>query len=149
MEKKLAWPAWPTFHTACRGRQRLRADGSCPFWWPLAGSGSLSASRCPGSGLRWAVWTGGWQSHLEQTDKHGQQNVSSSWQHTTPNKHAGCNLEVVWLWPVMANIRLIWLTASSSVLFFPKKAQTILCKTDPDPIWMTWSGFRQMHLVWK
>ena len=32
---------------------------------------------------------------------------------------------------------------------FPKKAWIILCKTDPDPIWMAWSGFGQTHLVQK
>ena len=32
---------------------------------------------------------------------------------------------------------------------FPKKAWIILRKTDPDPIWMAWSGFSQTHLVWK
>ena len=32
---------------------------------------------------------------------------------------------------------------------FPKKARMRLCKTDPDPIWMAWSGFGQTHLVWK
>ena len=32
---------------------------------------------------------------------------------------------------------------------FPKKKWIILCKTDPDPIWMVWSGFDQTHLVWK
>ena len=32
---------------------------------------------------------------------------------------------------------------------FPKKAWTILCKTDLDPIWKAWSRFGQMHLVWK
>ena len=32
---------------------------------------------------------------------------------------------------------------------FPKKAWIILCKTDPDLIWMAWSGFGQTHLVWK
>ena len=32
---------------------------------------------------------------------------------------------------------------------FPKKARIILRKTDPDPIWMAWSGFGQTHLVWK
>ena len=32
---------------------------------------------------------------------------------------------------------------------FPKKARIILCKTDPDPNWMAWSGFGQTHLVWK
>ena len=25
----------------------------------------------------------------------------------------------------------------------------MLRKTDPDPIWMVWSGFGQTHLVWK
>ena len=29
----------------------------------------------------------------------------------------------------------------------PKKAWTILCKTNLNLIWMTWSGFGQMHLV--
>ena len=24
-----------------------------------------------------------------------------------------------------------------------------MCKTDPDPIWVAWSGFGQTHLVWK
>ena len=33
------------------------------------------------------------------------------------------------------------LPASSSVPYF--------CKTDPDPIWMAWSGFGQTHLVQK
>ena len=32
---------------------------------------------------------------------------------------------------------------------FPKKAWAILCKTDPDPIWMAWPGFGQTHVVWK
>ena len=32
---------------------------------------------------------------------------------------------------------------------FPKKAWIILCKTNLDLIWMAWSGFGQMHLVWK
>ena len=30
---------------------------------------------------------------------------------------------------------------------FPKTAWIILCKPDPDPIWMAWSGFVQTHLV--
>ena len=30
---------------------------------------------------------------------------------------------------------------------FPKKAWTILCKTNLNPIWIAWSGFGQMHLV--
>ena len=32
---------------------------------------------------------------------------------------------------------------------FPKKEWIILYNTDPDPIWMAWSGFGQTHLVWK
>ena len=32
---------------------------------------------------------------------------------------------------------------------FPKKAWIILCRTDPDPIWMAWSWFGQTHLVQK
>ena len=32
---------------------------------------------------------------------------------------------------------------------FPKKEWIILCKTDPDLIWMAWSGSGQTHLVWK
>ena len=46
-------------------------------------------------------------------------------------------------------ICLIELPASDSVPFFPKKARITLCKTDPDPIWMAWSGFSQTHLVRK
>ena len=30
---------------------------------------------------------------------------------------------------------------------FPKKAWTILCKTDPDRIWMAWSWFGKTRLV--
>ena len=50
-------------------------------------------------------------------------------------KHAGSNPETFRLQPVMA--------------FTPKKAWIILCKTDPDPIWMACSRFDQTHLVWK
>ena len=32
---------------------------------------------------------------------------------------------------------------------FPKTTWIILYKTDPDLIWMAWSGFGQTHLVWK
>ena len=32
---------------------------------------------------------------------------------------------------------------------FPKKAWAVLCKTDPDSIWMAWPGFGQTHVVWK
>ena len=32
---------------------------------------------------------------------------------------------------------------------FQKKAWITLCKTDPYPIWVAWSGFGQTHLVWK
>ena len=39
----------------------------------------------------------------------------------------------------------------SSVFFFflTKKAWVILCKTDPDLIWMAWSWFGETHLVRK
>ena len=47
---------------------------------------------------------------------------------------------------ILCRIRL---PASVSAPFFPKKAWIILCKTDPDPIWMAWSGFGQTRLVWK
>ena len=32
---------------------------------------------------------------------------------------------------------------------FPKTSRIIVCRTDPDSIWMAWSGFGQTHLVWK
>jgi len=32
---------------------------------------------------------------------------------------------------------------------FTKKAWITLCKTDPDLIWVAWSGSGQTHLVWK
>ena len=32
---------------------------------------------------------------------------------------------------------------------FAKTAWIILCKTDPDPIWMVWWGFGQIHFVWN
>ena len=35
----------------------------------------------------------------------------------------------------------------SSIL--PKKAWIVLCKTNPDPIWMSWSGFGQTYVVLK
>ena len=43
----------------------------------------------------------------------------------------------------------IRLPASVSVALFPKKVWIVLRKTDPDLIWMAWSGFGQTHLVWK
>ena len=43
----------------------------------------------------------------------------------------------------------IRLPASVSVPFFPKKAWLTVCKTDPDPIWMAWSGSGQTQLFWK
>ena len=46
----------------------------------------------------------------------------------------------------MCQIRL---PASVSGSVFPKNAWIILRKTDPDPVWMVWSGFGQTHLVWK
>ena len=41
---------------------------------------------------------------------------------------------------------------TSHVRFGPilaQKARFIMCKTDPNPIWMSWSGFGQTHLVRK
>ena len=35
----------------------------------------------------------------------------------------------------------------SSIL--SKKARILLCKTDPHPLWIAWSGFGQTHLVLK
>ena len=32
---------------------------------------------------------------------------------------------------------------------FPKKAQITICRTNPFPIWMAWSGFGQMYLARK
>ena len=43
----------------------------------------------------------------------------------------------------------IRLPASVSGSVFPKNAWIILRKTDPDPIWMAWSGFGPTHPVWK
>ena len=42
----------------------------------------------------------------------------------------------------------IQLPASVSAPFFFQRRHG-LCKTDPDPIRMAWSGFVQTHLVWK
>ena len=48
--------------------------------------------------------------------------------------------------------RLYIIYPTSSIRFssvFPKKAWIVLHKTDLDLIWMVWSGFGQIHLVWK
>ena len=79
-----------------------------------------------------------------------------------PNKHARSNSEAFWLRPVMAitdSYGHYGLRAARTgphdfphpVRFriFAKKARITLCKTDPDPIWMAWSGFGQTHLVQK
>ena len=56
-------------------------------------------------------------------------------------------------WARLYIICQIWLRGfhSSKIVDFtlPKKVQIIMCKTDLDLIWMAWSGFGQMHLVWK
>ena len=83
-----------------------------------------------------------------------------------PSNHAGSDPEAFWLRPVMAitasvqpeSGRIVYAGSDFPhpfqfrffvVVFFPKKARIILRKTDPDPIWMAWSGFGQTHLVWK
>ena len=77
-----------------------------------------------------------------------------------PSKHAGSDPEAFWLRPVVAVTASVhcqnragshmpdstYRIRFSSV--FPK-AWIILRKTDPDPMWMAWSGFDQTHLVWK
>ena len=78
------------------------------------------------------------------------------------SKHAGSDPEALGLWPVYGHYgqraarfgpdSIIMLDLTSHICFssiFPKKAWIILCKTDPDPIWMAWPGFGQMPLVWK
>ena len=77
-----------------------------------------------------------------------------------PSKHAGSDPEAFWLWPVMAIVasvqpelgRYYMLDPTSCIHFssvFPLEAWIILCRTNPDPIWMACSGFGQTHLVWK
>ena len=73
-----------------------------------------------------------------------------------PSNHAGFDSEAFWLRPVMAitasvqpelgrnRVCRIRLSASVSAPFFQRK-----CKTDPDPMWMSWSGFGQTHRVRK
>ena len=73
-----------------------------------------------------------------------------------PSNHAGSDSEAFWLRPVMAitasvQPELGWncvcrirLSASVSAPFFQRK-----CKTDPDPMWMSWSGSGQTHRVRK
>ena len=58
------------------------------------------------------------------------------------------------LWPACSQNRagLYMPDTTSRMRFssvFPKKTWITLCKTDLDPIWMAWSGFRQTHLFWK
>ena len=43
----------------------------------------------------------------------------------------------------------IRLPASDSVPFFQRQPRSYCGKTEPDPIWMSWSGFGQTHLVRK
>ena len=77
-----------------------------------------------------------------------------------PSRHAESDPEAFWIRPVMAitasvqpeSGRIVYAGSdfphpSHFRFLFPKKAWTILCKTDPDPIWMAWSGFGQTHLV--
>ena len=71
-------------------------------------------------------------------------------------KHAGSDPETFRLQPVMAFTARMqpesaWIVYAWSDFrsIFPKKAWIILCKTDPDPIWMACSRFDQTHLVWK
>ena len=81
------------------------------------------------------------------------------------NKHAGSDPEAFLLRPVMAVTARVqpksgWTVYAGSdfphpfqLRFFfsppPKKSWLILCKTDPDLIWMAWSGFGETHLVRK
>ena len=67
---------------------------------------------------------------------------------------AGMQPESGQIWPVCSQnrARSYLPDLTSRILFssiFPKEAWIILCKTDPDPIWMVLSGFGQTHLVWK
>ena len=76
-----------------------------------------------------------------------------------PSKHARSDPEAFWLRPVMAITARVQPESGQIVYagsdfphplqlrFFPKKAWIMLCKTDPYPIWMAWSGFGQTHLV--
>ena len=70
------------------------------------------------------------------------------------SKHAGSDPEALGLWPVYGHYgqraarfgpdSIIMPDLTSHICFssiFPKKAWIILCKTDPDPIWMAWPGF--------
>ena len=71
-----------------------------------------------------------------------------------PSKHAGSYLEAFWLQPACSHNWPGWYMPDSTFCIrfssvFPKKEWIILCKTDPDPIWMAWSGSGQTHLVWK
>ena len=78
-----------------------------------------------------------------------------------PSKHAGSDSEAFWLRPVMA-ITASVLPESGRIVnmpdptprirfssVFPKKTWIILCKTDPDPMWMALPGLGRMHPVRK
>ena len=45
--------------------------------------------------------------------------------------------------------RQIRLPGSVPVPFVHSRCGSCLHRTDPDPIWMAWSGFGQTHQVWK
>ena len=74
-----------------------------------------------------------------------------------PSKQAGSDPEAFWLRPVMGSIQpelgqIVYAGSDFTHPFqlrFSKKAWITLCKTDPDLIWMAWSGLGQTHLVWK
>ena len=56
---------------------------------------------------------------------------------------SACSLNQAWSYVPDPTFRI------SFSSLFPKKAWIILYKSDPDLIWMAWSGFGQTHLVWK
>ena len=70
------------------------------------------------------------------------------------SKHAISDLEAFCLWPACSQNQArsympdptfcIWFSS-----IFSKKTWIILCKTNTDSIRMAWSGFGQMHVVWK
>ena len=70
----------------------------------------------------------------------------------SPSKRAGSDPEAFWLWLVMAitasvkpeSGQIVYVGSDFPHHFqfvFLKKAWAILCKTDPDPIWMAWPWF--------
>ena len=71
-----------------------------------------------------------------------------------PSKHAGSVPKAFWLRPACSqNGPGSYMPDRTSCIRFssalPKKVRITLCRTDPDPIWMVWSGFGQTRLVWK